>query len=642
MKRFAELGLLSLLLAASWACSGDSARSQAESAAGAHAPVVAQAPRPELEAARPSTEQQVAAPPTLLVTDPAVLRALEARGLALVSVLRGSNADGEFNAELDNHALAALPAFEPVREVLVREAERVKQRDPQAGVEVARFSHRLFDTRFLSSASARFTLAAVVSRPDRAPFVASSCGETRLIYRLGYGSGELASKLPMTLGIEFGVPRPPQGCRALAARWLETPGLSPDERAARLRSDTGPLAPAATELTSRSARVVVNLQLVRWPSTVRPDLGGHAEYLLRSFRLDDRGRLAPEPLENTIDGARLRARPALRQALLTWLSAPEQRAALDAGTATLPREFLAERAVSVTPRGLARGHNRPYSRLLRASDLRHLDYAPNRYVRSPEALLRRLDQLSCPGCHEARSVAGFHLLGEDGPDVPVENALGIAFSPHVSEDAARRAAVAHDMLSGAEVDFSAPFAERADLSRGPSGAHCSLGRDPSFADWSCDSGLRCSDEETPAGEPVGQCVPVSRSVGEGCELGAVKSSVNPERERMGAVALARCEAGSVCNRSAVGFPGGMCTADCGASGAVCGGIAILDSFNACLGRGDSFLSCIRGNVQPAGLRGCDERRPCRDDYVCARTPNGGACLPPYFVFQLRVDGHRAR
>jgi hypothetical protein len=83
----------------------------------------------------------------------------------------------------------------------------------------------------------------------------------------------------------------------------------------------------------------------------------------------------------------------------------------------------------------------------------------------------------------------------------------------------------------------------------------------------------------------------------------------------------------------------MCTADCNAPGAACGAIAILDPFNACLGRGNSFLSCIRGNVQPAGLRACDEQNPCRDDYVCARTKSCGACLPPYFVFQLRVDGH---
>jgi hypothetical protein len=42
------------------------------------------------------------------------------------------------------------------------------------------------------------------------------------------------------------------------------------------------------------------------------------------------------------------------------------------------------------------------------------------------------------------------------------------------------------------------------------------------------------------------------------------------------------------------------------------------------------------------LRACDADQPCRDDYLCALTPAGkGACLPPYFVFQMRVDGHPA-
>ena len=42
-----------------------------------------------------------------------------------------------------------------------------------------------------------------------------------------------------------------------------------------------------------------------------------------------------------------------------------------------------------------------------------------------------------------------------------------------------------------------------------------------------------------------------------------------------------------------------------------------------------------------GLRACSRSAPCRDDYICAGTadPEKGACIPPYFVFQFRVDGH---
>ena len=57
-------------------------------------------------------------------------------------------------------------------------------------------------------------------------------------------------------------------------------------------------------------------------------------------------------------------------------------------------------------------------------------------------------------------------------------------------------------------------------------------------------------------------------------------------------------------------------------------------------KGVSFGDCIKRNSTPAAVRSCDEARPCRDDYVCARSASGtGACMPPYFLFQLRVDGH---
>ena len=68
-------------------------------------------------------------------------------------------------------------------------------------------------------------------------------------------------------------------------------------------------------------------------------------------------------------------------------------------------------------------------------------------------------------------------------------------------------------------------------------------------------------------------------------------------------------------------------------------IALLTPFNNCLARGGAFTECAK-LARPAGLASCDARIPCRPDYLCARTPGGGsACLPPYFVLQMRVDGH---
>jgi hypothetical protein len=79
------------------------------------------------------------------------------------------------------------------------------------------------------------------------------------------------------------------------------------------------------------------------------------------------------------------------------------------------------------------------------------------------------------------------------------------------------------------------------------------------------------------------------------------------------------------------------------AGALCGGIPLLDPFNACLARGTAFAECVAKNTRPGALRECGFHSPCRDDYVCARLHQGdrnkGVCMPPYFLFQLRVDGH---
>jgi hypothetical protein len=424
-------------------------------------------------------------------------------------------------------------------------------------------------------------------------------------------------------------------CRFWLQQWVEPAHADAEARAAWLRSAAGPLSNDVLALHELGMRVVVNLQLVRYPATIRPDLGGHAEYLLRAFRPGERGVLAPEPLENTID-PKLFGAGARQQELVKWLG--EHSADVDAGTPLLPASFLATRSLSVTPRGLSRLANRPFTTALPPKLLEGLDLAAGKLVKSPQGLLRRLDQLSCQGCHEARSVAGFHLLGEDAADAPVENSLALPVSPHLLADLPRRLRIARQILAGREPDMSAPLPERPGADAGGYGSHCGLGSDPSFADWKCAPGLVCSGIEAAPGDPVGQCLPAEREVGDACESGSVKPKADRRYDRMGAVEAEECP-GMVCNRSSVGFPAGMCTARCGAPGAVCGPIAVLDSFNACLARGESFLTCILGNVNPAGLRGCDESHACRDDYICARGQDGGVCLPPYFVFQLCVDGH---
>ena len=49
-----------------------------------------------------------------------------------------------------------------------------------------------------------------------------------------------------------------------------------------------------------------------------------------------------------------------------------------------------------------------------------------------DELVRRLDTMSCNGCHQSRSVAGFHILGNDRADMSVVNALAaLPPLPHV-------------------------------------------------------------------------------------------------------------------------------------------------------------------------------------------------------------------
>lgn len=535
---------------------------------------------------------------------------------------------------------ARVGAWGSIAEVLARDVRALGKADPRAGVGVAGNAHRLFDVRWLERGE--LELIGVVNRIDRVPL--GGCGDVRLVYRLGYDvhrdGVRHASRLPMTVNLVYAVDDDGAACRTAAARWRPPAGLSPVDQA-RWLVDRGALAPPRLA-RARLASIQVNLQLVRWPSAVRPDLGGHAEYLLRAFRPDGE-RYAPLPLDNVPDLARLTRDRALRAELLAWIRSPATLARLDDGWAQLPARFLAERSISVAPRGFARRANRPFRQLFEAGELGGLAFDGLRVVRSAEAALRRLDEMTCAGCHQARTIAGFHLLGEEPADAVAANALAVPVSSHVLDEVPRRAAILRALAAGEPVAWHRPFAERGADGDGGWGARCGLG-DPGFAAWTCGPGLRCERHDAPADDAVvGTCVPAAAEVGDACEPGPVIPHPDPHRDRIRAPGQRACAAGQVCNRTRVGFPGGMCTADCAAlpAGAACGAIAILTPFNNCLARGRPFATCLSENVAPAGLRACAADRPCREDYICVRgaTPGAGVCIPPYFLFQLRVDGH---
>ncbi len=551
-----------------------------------------------------------AAEPVLLVTAPAALRAAERSGAGFARWFDAATAASS-DGIATNEALARSPAWRTITGPLGDSLAGIQRRDRQAGVGVARYAHRLFDARWLASPDAFFELVGVANRMDRRPFQNGACGETRLVYRLAYRTAAMQSRLPMTVNVELrgDAPDADGSCAATARLWQPPQAATGDEALGRwLVSANGPLAPKRLE-HARISQITTNLQSVRWPSAVRPDLGGHAEYMLRAFRWNaGTKRYEAKPLENTPDVAKLKASAPLRKELQQWLRQPDNLRALDEATLQIPEKFLATEAVSVAPRGLERLANRPFEQVFAPGEWQAVP--GSRALRSPQALLRRLDDLSCMGCHQSRAVAGFHLLGVDrrgaSRTFTIGNALAVPHSPHVQDELVRRTAYVQASLSTPRPDPFRPLAE------------------PLEADT--------------AAEPA--------TVGARCEPTRITPSANPWLDRAEKLPRIACEgAASVCEKTSVGFPGGMCSGPCDPKdpNGTCGGIAILSDFNSCLAAKKPFSECLAKHTRPGNLRSCSAQQACRDDYICAQAdgqPEGrGACIPPYFLFQMRVDGH---
>ena len=595
------------------------------------------------EAAVTSLDPNGAQP--VAITEPAALRDLEKRGFGF---------GHHFGAPDDVRAdvLERSPGWSSIAHGISVNLDTLKAADPELNVGM-QYDHRLFDKAWLRSSRSRFALVAVTNRLDRA--VTSDipptpdCGEVRFTHRLEYDDPRegTASRMPMTVVVVL--PQRPrageQDCVGVAARWQSLSGKVGAALSAAAAS--GPLAslPVATSLET-------NLQAVRWPSSVRKDMGGQAEYMLNVWQPARAGAYEAAPLENTPDVDAIRRDPEKKKALVTWMSSHVW--AIDRGTAKLPLELAARTAYSYGPRGLSRLANRPFSALVAARDLDGAPFENTQVVKSAAGMLRRLDELSCQGCHQARAMAGFHVLGfdDDGSTNAKLNRLAVGTSPHFNEELAWRTRLLRAVAGGADASSppeSRPFAERA-THDGLVGQSCGLGTDPTFAAWTCRDGLVCKDM---IGDPlVGTCQPAAGpGAGDACEKDAIAPSTDAHADRVtnldaGDVACRRWRPEASCSGAAGGFPGGACAAGCTKLGLLTGdaicGPAPPASFNECMAGHRSFEECM----SPPRLsyrRACNTALPCRDDYVCAFVPGApsgtGACMPPYFIFQARLDGH---
>jgi len=559
---------------------------------------------------------------------------------------------------------------------------------------------RKFDTRWLGSPDAFFSLAGVVNRMDRRDFQENAgCGEVRFIYRLAYKirreEGEVGSRLPFTLNVVF-TPKETENCAGLAQGWTALPEAGPERLQGLL---DGPLRLEGLEFD----RVEVNAQVVRFPSGLETEFAGQALYLLKVLQVRD-GTIKEKKLENTPDVARLLADDALRADLVQWIDAHISE--IDEGRYRIPDRFLATETLSYSTLGINRAANKPFSVVFSGEEQLKLPLPPKdtRFIASRSGLVERLDNGSCIGCHQAGSTAGFHLLGEDDPTLTgVTNRLAVVVSPHYLAERARRknrvAAVASGQTPDRHRSHSlAPLQTKGQYGGIGVNQACTPPRHTAdfrgAANWQCDASsgpVQCMvvADDPRSAVTFGQCVPetvTSRALKAGmtCRAGVV-SSTGPSKNEpwnlhgyQDTVQLKQMydleEAKKFkvdtlnCRPTRIGVPLGRTYRRCtreerslkqvmNADGTIQPEICAVvggGKFDRCV-EGD-FHTCLSQIVGRGMVGACSETVPCREDAICQQLPwqlegvptdagrkwaNAGIgfCTPTYFLFQLRLDGH---
>jgi len=460
------------------------------------------------------------------ITDPLALHELDQGRLGLRQMLGAATTDQPFG----NDALFALPSMLPVGKALDQEFDRYVTRHkagfPTASIGIGpSFDVQLFDRALLHSPDTRFVLAGIVNRMDRAYVDPESCGEIRLIYRLIRSEpGEGATRLPMTLNVVLPAGRRDAAgltCSAIAQRWLAAGDsqASGAELASWLVSEDGPLHLVRAEHIDR---IEINLQIAHVPKSAARDF--RTDYLLKLFRLDARSRLFEEkPLENQIDRDRLLTDAVLKREFRAWLLDPKHLIELDRGTILMPEKFLARGAVAATPAGFAASALQPAFGLVQADGYGNEVFGESEVVatlkkaaaqgaafeniRSVAGFERRLNDITCAGCHQTRGIGGFHFPGVDWMAEQPSNSKVVPASPHFFGDQPRRRDILVAMRDGREADYSRGFSDRPQSRRSAElagtsyqdgwGAHCYQQRpkladnDASFRSWSCAEGLAC-------------------------------------------------------------------------------------------------------------------------------------------------------
>ena len=612
------------------------------------------------------------------VDDPAILAALEGKGYGFAGLF-GVEGDGDL-ATLDKKS----PAYKKIVEIVGADVAALRAEMKAGGRPLYEVTDgnvgRIIDMRWLTTQAARFRLVGVVNRIDRRDFAAvGGCGEVRFIYRLAYAFKKkgrmLASRLPVDFNAVYSVaPDADGGCTGVAGRWR--PQLDEAVDAGWLAG--GPIDPS--DLTFK--QLELNAQVVRFPSGQETEFGGQAAYLMRIFGIDG-DAVTEKGLENTPDNARLAADAALKARLVDYVkgNAP----AIDLGVYEIPQEFLAKKIISWSTFGSIRRANHPFAEALSADDFAGIDFAPMRLVKSPDALIERLDNGSCQGCHQAGSTAGFHFIGRDDKTTSPLNRIEVGVSPHFHAEQKRRAAYLAAVVEGRDPSQFRPlsFAPPADWSAEapqyePAGAAMPCVAAENAADfagnWACGEGTICTPIATASGThmKLAQCLlpPNSKDMfsGHPCLTGEIASNESqPFNDRMKITGQFAAFAPDIsrteynCRPPKIGVPAGLAYRACTDKdrsfagfkqgkpmpNEICGLVG-GKKFDDCVAT-NNFDQCLGGAVNRGNRPTCSADHFCREDYMCQALPPDtpgiekvrgiGFCSPTYFIFQMRIDNH---
>ena len=472
------------------------------------------------------------------ITDPDLLRKLDQGDTLTISRLLWPerNANSPLTTDL---LFASLPQLKDIPSAIDAEFERYITRQtaayPAETIGVGEgFDVQLFDRANLTSANTRFVLAGIVNRMDRAYVSEESCGEIRLIYRLarfdaGPDGTRTATRLPMTFNLVLKARDPRQvasngksvSCTEVARRWLDNGDWQ------------GLIGSSSHPDDAMLDRIETNIQISIAPKSALHDF--RSDYLLKVFKYNAATKTFEEStLENQIDRNRILVDNDLRRDFRDWLLAPENLRAFDRGTVLIPEKFLARAAVVPTPAGLDASALQPEFGMMQGegkgepvftdSDVvSALKQAAARgdmqNIRSVAGFQRRLNDVTCAGCHQTRGIGGFHFPGVDWLADKPSNSTIVPASPHFVGDQVRRRNILTAFAAGKRPDFSRGFASRPQT-RGSRelagseyqdgwGAHCSLPDagsetgDRSFMSWSCAKGLAC--QAAAASRRIGMC-----------------------------------------------------------------------------------------------------------------------------------------